>query len=53
MICSAAVLPVPVTRNRRIEPTAKMANPRLYRRTLPNMSEMWPKVTSSVAVTTM
>jgi hypothetical protein len=46
-------LPVPGVRESMIEPSVKMAKPRLYILTRPTMSEMRPSVTSSVAVTTI
>ena len=50
---SAAVGPVVNTRESRIDPTVKTRNPRLYKRTRPNMSPMRPRLTTSTAVTTM
>ncbi len=48
----APVLPDQGSTNRRIDPVEKIANPRLYIRARPHMSESRPTVTRSVAVTT-
>ena len=50
---NAALGPVVNTSESRIEPTVKTRNPRLYRRTRPNMSPMRPRLTTRTAVTTM
>jgi hypothetical protein len=50
---SAALGPVVNTSDRRIDPTVKTRNPRLYNRTRPNMSPIRPRLTTSTAVTTM
>ena len=50
---SAALGPVVNTSESRIEPTVKTRNPRLYKRTRPNMSPMRPRLTTRTAVTTM
>ena len=49
----AACDPVPCVNTSSSDPNVKIANPMLYSFTRPNMSEMRPKVTSRVAVTTI
>ena len=53
MSSSAAPGPDVNTVESRIDPAVKTRKPRLYRRTLPNMSPMRPRLTTSTAVTTM
>ena len=48
----AAAVPCIQVTDSRTENTAKIANPRLYIRTRPNMSPSRPKLTTSTAVTT-
>src|ERR1700693_3194555 len=53
MSSRAAAGPVVNTTDSRTDPTVKTRNPRLYNRTLPNMSPIRPRLTTRTAVTTM
>ena len=50
---SAAEVPSSQVTDSRIEPIVKIAKPRLYIRTRPNMSPTRPRLTTSTAITTM
>ena len=49
----APALPCSQVTDSRIEPAVKIAKPRLYIRTRPNMSPTRPRLTTSTAITTM
>ncbi len=53
IIHSAPALPSSHVTDSRIEPSVKIAKPRLYIRTRPKMSPTRPRLTTSTAITTM
>ncbi len=53
IIHRAPALPCIQVTDSRIDPAVKIAKPRLYMRTLPNMSPTRPRLTTSTAITTM